>query len=100
MSALSLRLSDDLAAKLMREARVEGRPRSEVAREAIAEYIARRDKERLLAGMIEAAQSLATDAAARRESLEIANALADDGLDDVLRQEQAAGTAPDDKWWK
>jgi metal-responsive CopG/Arc/MetJ family transcriptional regulator len=98
MAALSLRLPDDLDMKLAREAETEGRPRSELAREAIAEYIARREKERFIADMVQAARALASDPAAREESLQLANDLADDGLDAVVAGERAAGIDAD-KWW-
>ncbi len=100
MAALSIRLPEDIETRLAEEARLEGRPRSEVAREAIAEYLERREKERFMAEMVAAARALAADPAARRESLEIANDLPDDGLDAIIESEIAAGIDPNEKWWR
>lgn len=76
MSVISLRLPDDLEAKLEEEARLTSRPRSELAREAIADYLARAERERFLASLEGAARGLALDAAAVAE----ARAVADDFL--------------------
>ena len=100
MTAISVRLPEDIETRLAEEARLEGRPRSEVAREAIAEYLERREKERFMAEMVAAARALAADPAARRESLEIANDLPDDGLDVIIESETAAGIDPGEKWWR
>lgn len=100
MTAISLRLPDEIETRLTEEARIEGCPRSEVARAAIVEYLERREKERFMAEMVAAAQALAADPAARRESLEIANDLPDDGLDAIIASEIAAGIDPDEKWWR
>lgn len=99
MCALSLRLPDDLDAQLGEESRIAGKSRSEIARQAIAEFLARREKERFMAEMAAAAEALAADPAARRESLELAEAGVDAGLDALIAEERAAGIDPDMKWW-
>jgi predicted transcriptional regulator len=45
MTAISLRLPDDIKAHLKAEAQLEGKTQSEIARQAIMEYLARREKE-------------------------------------------------------
>jgi metal-responsive CopG/Arc/MetJ family transcriptional regulator len=100
MTAISLRLPDEIESRLTEEARIEGCPRSEVARAAIVEYLERREKERFMAEMVSAAQALAADPVARRESLEIANEFPDDDLDTIIASEVAAGIDPDEKWWR
>jgi predicted transcriptional regulator len=100
MAALSLRLPDDLEARLNREAKAEGRPRSEVAREAIAEYLARREKERFMGELATELRQAYADTEIRREALAIAEAAVDDGLDAVVDAEQSAGIDPGEKWWQ
>jgi predicted transcriptional regulator len=100
MTALSLRLPDDIDALLGEEARVEGKTRSEIARTAISDYLARREKERFMAEMVEEARRAYASPEIRRESLEIANDLVDEGLDAIIADEIAAGINPDEIWWK
>jgi len=100
MTAISLRLPDEIEERLTQEAGLEGRPRSEIARAAIVEYLERREKERFMAALVAAAQAMADDPGARREALEIANELTDDGLDAIIAAEIAAGIDPDEKWWR
>jgi len=100
MAAISVRLPDELESQLTHEAELEGKARSEVAREAIADYLARRERERFMAEMVAAARALAADPAATAEALEIANDLADQGLDAIIEAERAAGIDPGKKWWK
>lgn len=100
MSALSLRLPDDFDTRLEEEARLEGKTRSEIARQAIAEFLERREKERFMAEMVEEARRAYADPAIRKEALEIANDTVDDGLDQVIADERAAGIDPGEKWWR
>jgi len=73
MSVISLRLPDELEAKLQEEARLTSRPRSEVARDAIVDYLARQERERFLAGLEAAARNLASDPQSNGEALSIAD---------------------------
>ncbi|WP_367154208.1 ribbon-helix-helix protein, CopG family [Methylomonas sp. HYX-M1] len=102
MSAISLRLPDDVEANLKTEAQLAGKSQSEIARLAITEYLARRERERFMAEMVEAARALANDPQARAEALQIAADFdaADDGLDRLIAEERAAGIDPDEKWWE
>jgi predicted transcriptional regulator len=60
MSVISLRLPDDLEAKLAQEAERAHKPRSEIARVAIADYLARRERDRFLAEIARAARARGT----------------------------------------
>lgn len=99
VTALSLRLSDDLDAQLNEEARQAGFSRSELARQALAEFLARREKERYMTEIVAAAKALAADPKAREEAREWDEACVDDGLDALIAEERAAGIDPEEKWW-
>ena len=105
MAALSLRLPHELERRLGEEARHCGQPRSELIREALEELLRRREQERLVAGLVAAAEALASDASARAESLDVAadflpadsEALA---LAEVsASQDQPAQPMPQ-QWWR
>ncbi|HTS55357.1 MAG TPA: ribbon-helix-helix domain-containing protein [Burkholderiales bacterium] len=72
MAVLSLRLPEDLDAKLEEQARLSNRPRSELAREAIADYLARLERERFLSSLETAARNLASNPPSRRKALSVA----------------------------
>jgi predicted transcriptional regulator len=73
MPIISLRLPEELEAKLEQEARRTSRPRSEIARDAIADYLVRLERERFLASLEAAARNLASDPESRREALAVAD---------------------------
>ena len=100
MTAISVRLPEDIETRLAEEARLEGRPRSEVAREAIAEYLERREKERFMAEMVEEVRRAYADPEIRREAMEIAEEGMGDMLDAIVAEELAAGIDPNEKWWR
>jgi predicted transcriptional regulator len=110
MTAISLMLPDDLDAKLDAEAKLSDRPRSELLRDALAEYLARRERERFMAEVVRAAKALAEDPAARREALEVAEEflpLDNEALD--IAEGRKPGESPpeesgsggqDERWWR
>lgn len=100
MTAISLRLPDEIETRLTQEARIEGCPRSEVARTAIVEYLERREKERFMAEMVEEVRRAYADPEIRREALAIAEEGVSDTLDAIVAEEVAAGIDPDEKWWQ
>jgi predicted transcriptional regulator len=65
MSLISLRLPEELERLLNREAELASRPRSEIAREAIADYLARRERDRFLGEIARAARARDVDEARR-----------------------------------
>ena len=56
MSLVSIRLPDDVEMRLTREAARAQRPKSEIARDAIVEYLGRVERERYLAEIARAAR--------------------------------------------
>lgn len=68
MAGLSLRLPEELEAKLEEEARREGVARSEVARTAIAEFLERKERERYIAAFVAEAQAAYADPKIRKEA--------------------------------
>ncbi|MFM7315029.1 MAG: ribbon-helix-helix protein, CopG family [Cyanobium sp.] len=104
MASFSLRLPDQLERRLGEEARLCGQPRSELIREALEGLLRRREQERFLAGLVAAAEALASDAAARTECLEVASDFlaADNEPISVNKAESAAQElrepAPQ-QWW-
>lgn len=99
MGNLSTRLPEDMERDLEYETEISGKSRSEVVREAIGEYLTRQERERFMAEMIAAAKALYSDPEAREEDLEIAEEGLDEWLEDIEREERAAGIDPNEKWW-
>lgn len=105
MSAISLRLPEDIEARLAEEAQAEGRPRSEVIREAIAEYLDRQERERYMARMVEAARAIAETPAAAAETKELAEQAIESGNEalDIAEGRQPGEPWPEEsgeKWWR
>ncbi len=105
MAAISLRLPDDLDRKLAEEADLAGRPRSEVVRDALAEYLARRERARFMAEFIAEAKKGYGDPEIRQEAIEMAEehvALSNAALD--LAEGRQPGEPwpeePGERWWK
>jgi predicted transcriptional regulator len=67
MSLISIRLPDALEAQLSREAEQAQRPRSELIRDAIAEYLARQEQARFRREIARAAAAHGDDAVALAE---------------------------------
>jgi predicted DNA-binding protein len=93
MGAISLRLPEDIEQQLAAEAKREGRPRSEIVREAIADYLTRRERERFMAEIIAAANAIGRDTVASAETRELANA--DDDLPPEDTDHDGFG-----RWWR
>lgn len=70
MANLSVRVPEELQRKLDRESSASRRPRSDLIREAISEYVTRRERERELSAMEKAARAMAAAAGDRRPSAE------------------------------
>ena len=101
MGAMSLRLPDELDEQLTREAEAEGRPKSEVARRALAEWLAEQDKKRLVAQMAAELKTIYSDPAYLKEMRQIQQDFDSDdsGLASIEAQERAQGIDPDEQWW-
>lgn len=105
MGAISLRLPDELEHKLAIEAELAGRPRSEVIRDALAQFIAQRERERFMAEVVAAAQALYADPAARAEAVQIAEdflAAENEALDlaEGRRPGEPWPEESGERWWK
>jgi len=97
MGTLSIRLSDDIEVKLEQEARLRETNRSEVAREAIDDYLRRRERERFMAEIVEAARHLKGDPETLRlveEWLPIDNEAME------LAEGRQPGAPEDEPWWE
>lgn len=92
MSTISLRIPDDLDEKLNREALRENRSRSELLREAVIDYLERKEKERFVADFVAEARTGYGDPDIAREARAIA--------DDFLEPENQALDDTSDKWWR
>jgi len=101
MGTLTLRLPEKLDARLSEFARLEDISRSEVARTALEKFLREMEREKLLAGMVEAARFLATNPEARAESIAIADEflpLDIEALD--IAEERESGDPELEQWWK
>jgi predicted transcriptional regulator len=76
MTALSIRIPEELDSRLDTEAQRAGVPRSEIARTALEDFLSRRERERFLAAFVAEARATYGDAVNRDEML----ALADEAL--------------------
>ena len=99
MANISVRLPPEIERSLEEEARLAGRNRSDVVREAVGEYLTRKRKERIIEEMRLAARALYSNPAAVREDSVIAEAGLEDWLNSIEQEERAAGIDPDEKWW-
>ena len=72
MAGFSLRLPDDLESRLDEEARREGVARSEIARAAITEFLAQRERQRYLAAFVAEARAAYADPKIRKDALTLA----------------------------
>jgi predicted transcriptional regulator len=99
MSNISVRLPPEIERGLEEEARLTERNRSDLLREAVGEYLTRKQKARLIAEMKAAARALYSNAETAHEAAETAEAGLDDWLDSIAHEEQAAGVDPDERWW-
>ena len=100
--SISIRLPDDLEKKLKEEVRISRRNRSDVVREAVGEYLTRKEKERLIEEMKAAARVLYSDPEVVRHEQQIQADF--DAIDDSLKQieeeERAVGEERDEPWWE
>lgn len=96
-----MRLPEKLDARLSEFAKLKEISRSELARTALEKFLSEMEREKLLAGIVEAARFLATDAIARAESISIAEefAVSDSEALDISEGRKPADPEPR-KWWK
>lgn len=105
MGAFSSRLPEELERRLGEEARQCGQPRSELIRQALEQLLRRREQERFMAGLVAAADALASNASARAELLDLAaDCLPADREALALAEGAAAQHTPEQQtaqaWWR
>jgi metal-responsive CopG/Arc/MetJ family transcriptional regulator len=100
--SISIRLPEDLEQKLEKEVRISRRNRSDVVREAVGEYLTRREKERLIEEMKAAARVLYSDPEVVRHEQQIQADFdaVDDSLKQIEAEERAVGEDRDEPWWE
>ena len=101
MGTLTLRLPENLDARLSELARLEDTSRSELARTALEKFLREVERDQLLSGMVEAARFLAANPEARAESTSIAEEflpLDNEALD--IAEGRKTRTSKREKWWK
>lgn len=91
MTMLSIRLSDELDARLNAESRSAGQPKSFLVRQALEQFLIRRKRERFLIGLSRAARAL--DAGEALEVAAEALPLDNEALDLTERSNPAGGRA-------
>jgi predicted transcriptional regulator len=105
MSTLTLRLPDELDARLNRLAALEDKSRSELARTALDSFLRELERTRFMDEMVAAARVLATNPEARAESIAIAEEflpLENEALD-IAEGRTPGEPWPEelgDVWWK
>jgi len=91
MPLVSIRLPDDVESRLNEEAERTQRPKSEIARDAIIDYLRRLERDRFLTEIAKAARDRGDDEAlaTANEALRLDNESLDIGEDSVVRQPSA-----------
>jgi predicted transcriptional regulator len=100
MSTISIRLPDEIERQLDDEAARSHKSKSEIAREAIADYVVRAEKKRFMAELAAEMRNAYARPDARRAAIKASEDAVDDGLDAILKAERAAGINPAEKWWR
>ncbi|MDD4964513.1 MAG: ribbon-helix-helix protein, CopG family [Gallionella sp.] len=96
MGTLTLRLPEQLDARLSLFAKLEESSRSELVRMALEKFLREREREQLLAEVVQAARFLATDPEARAESTVISDEFAGADSEALTQLEQN----DPEKWWQ
>ena len=96
MGTLTLRLPEQLDARLSLFAKLEDSSRSELVRMALEKFLREREREQLLAEVVQAARFLATDPEGRAESTAISGEFAGADSEALTQLEQN----DPEKWWQ
>lgn len=102
MANISVRLPPDIEKGLEDEARLTERNRSDLVREAVGEYLTRRQRDRLIDEMRQAARAFYSipEAVAEMRQLQEEFHAIDTTLKRIEAEERSAGIDPDAKWWE
>ena len=98
MGTLTLRLPEQLDARLTMFAKLDDSSRSELVRTALERFLRERERDKLMAGMVESAKFLASNPDARTESMTISAefAIADSEALDLAKDAHVMH----EMWWK
>lgn len=99
MGAISIRLTEEIESRLLHEANLENRPRSEVVRRAIDEYLRRREHERFMENLVREARTAYANPAIRGESREL-NEETSPAENEALRHAEGRGEEDTEQWWR
>ncbi|MGE0070401.1 MAG: hypothetical protein AB7S67_09265 [Thiomonas sp.] len=97
MSAISLRLPDDIERRLDAESSASGVTRSDLARTAIAEFLQRRERDRFMRQLLAEAQTAYADPATRAAAQEWAALAFADGVSHARADEEVSAEGV---WWR
>ena len=103
MSTLNIRLTDQIDQQLSHEAQLENRTRSDVARDALAWYLAETEKRRFMNQLLDEARTSYSQAAIRDAALQMAEEslpLDNEVLATAEQQPTAKRLRSSKKWWK
>lgn len=105
MSTLTLRLPDELDARLTRLAALEDKSRSELARAALEGFLQEQERKRFMNELVEEARAAYATEAIREEAHEIEETFLplDNAALDAAEGRKPGGTATEEsgeKWWK
>ncbi len=100
MSNISIRLPEDLEARLEREARLGGKKRSELVREAITSHLRRLERARFIGDMAREARALYAPDSARKPDDDGSDEGLEDWLESIEEEERDAGIDPNERWWE
>jgi predicted transcriptional regulator len=98
MATLSIRLTSELEEKLDQEARRSETNRSEVAREALVDFLRRRERERFMAELLEEARQLKGDPETQRLVEEWVPV--DNEARKIAEGPAAEGGDEEEPWWE
>lgn len=100
MSTVSLRIPDELDERLSREASRENKSRSEMLREAVSEYLDRKEKERFLNEFVAETRAGYGDPGIAEDARAIAEDFLPAENEALDSTETDTGTDTTEKWWK
>ncbi len=102
---MGLRLTEGFEQRLAEEAKLERKLRSELVREALREFLHRRERERFMSTMVAEARQAYGDSEIRREAIAIAEECLpfDNGSLDIAAGRRPGEPGPKgsgEKWWR
>jgi len=99
MPAISVRLPEEIETRLAEEARLGHRPRSEIVRQAIDDYLKRCEHERFMENLVREARTAYETTGIRKESTELIKE-ADDEQATGQPHAKDAGDENAERWWQ